>query len=59
MLRFVLSEIARPGLLINTEFFEPFPDAGSLVTTTFTVEGSKTRMVLAAAYPSMEVNSEC
>ena len=49
------TEISRPGLLINTEFFEPFPDAGSLVTTTFTVEGSKTRMVLTSVYPSLEV----
>ena len=49
------TEIARPALLINTEFFEPFPDAGSLVTTTFTVEGSKTRLVLTSAYPSKEI----
>jgi len=49
------TEIARPALLINMEFFEPFPDAGSLVTTTFTVEGNKTRMVLTSAYPSMKI----
>jgi uncharacterized protein YndB with AHSA1/START domain len=48
-------EIARPDRLVNTEFFEPFPDAGSVVTTTFTKEGSKTRMSLVSEYPSKEV----
>ncbi|MGV3710766.1 MAG: SRPBCC family protein [Gemmatimonas sp.] len=51
----VYQEIARPGRLVNTEIFEPYPDAGSTVTTTFTKEGAKTRMVVVSVYPSKEV----
>ena len=49
------SEIARPDRLVNTEFFEPFPDAGSDVITTLTVQNGKTRFALRCKYPSMEV----
>ena len=48
-------EITPPERLVNTEFFEPFPDAGSLVTTVLTEEGGKTRLTVTASYPSKEV----
>lgn len=48
-------EIARPGLLVNTEFFEPFPDAPSTVTTTFDEVNGKTHMSVTSVYPSIEV----
>ena len=48
-------EITPPERLVNTEFFEPFPDAGSLVTTVLTEEGGKTRVTVTASYPSKEV----
>lgn len=48
-------EIARPGLLVNTEFFEPFPDTPSTVTTTFDEVDGKTHMSVTSVYPSIEV----
>jgi uncharacterized protein YndB with AHSA1/START domain len=48
-------EIARPSRLVNTEFFEPYPDAGSLVVTELAEEGGKTRLMLTASYPSKDV----
>ena len=49
------SEIDRPDRLAYTEFFEPFPDAGSVVTTELSDENGKTRLVVTATYPSLEV----
>lgn len=51
----VYREITPPARLVFTEIFEPFPDAESVVTTELTQEDEKTRMVLTAVYPSMEV----
>ena len=51
----VYQEITPPERLVSTEFFEPFPDAGSVVTTVLTEEGGKTRMTVTARYPSKEV----
>lgn len=48
-------EIVAPERLVNTEFFAPYPDAGSLVTTTLTEENGKTRLTVTASYPSIEV----
>jgi uncharacterized protein YndB with AHSA1/START domain len=48
-------EIARPDRLVFTEIFEPYPDAGSLVTATFREEGGKTRLTVVAEYPSKDV----
>jgi uncharacterized protein YndB with AHSA1/START domain len=48
-------EIVPPERLVFTEIYEPFPDAESLVTTTLTIEGKKTRLTVTATYPSMEV----
>jgi uncharacterized protein YndB with AHSA1/START domain len=44
-----------PNRLVNTEFFEPYPDAGSQVTVDLTEEDGKTRMTVTATYPSRDV----
>ena len=51
----VYREIAPPDRLVYTEFFEPFPDVESVITTVFTEEGGKTRMTVTCSYPSTEV----
>jgi uncharacterized protein YndB with AHSA1/START domain len=48
-------EIDPPNRLVQTEFFEPFPDAGSVVTMVLTEERGKTRLTVTAVYPSKEV----
>ena len=45
-------EIDRPGRLVYTEIFEPFPDGGSLVTQLLTEERGKTRLTVTAKYDS-------
>ena len=51
----VNKEITPPARIVFTEIYEPFPDAESVVTATFTEEGSKTRLVVSVRYPSIEV----
>jgi len=51
----VYREIDRPGRLVFTEIYDPFPDAESVVTSVFTEEGGKTRLTVTALYPSLEV----
>jgi uncharacterized protein YndB with AHSA1/START domain len=51
----VYREIEAPGRLVYTEIYEPFPDAESVVTSTLTEEGGKTRLTITASYPSIEV----
>jgi uncharacterized protein YndB with AHSA1/START domain len=51
----VYREIAPPERIVYTEIFEPFPDAGSVVTAVLTEEGGKTRLTVDCAYPSREV----
>jgi uncharacterized protein YndB with AHSA1/START domain len=48
-------EVVPPERIVYTEIFEPFPDAGSLVTTVLTEEGNKTRLTLTCTYPSKDV----
>src|SRR5687768_6609922 len=38
-------EIAPPERLVFTEFYEPYPDAESVVTTVFSDENGKTRLM--------------
>lgn len=45
-------EIERPGRLVYTEIFEPFPDGGSLVTQLLDEEHGKTRLTVTARYDS-------
>lgn len=51
----VYREIAAPDRLVFTEIYDPFPDAESVVTSTFTEEQGKTRLTVTARYPSVEV----
>ena len=44
----VYHEISPPERLVNTEFFETFPDAGSVVTTVLSEEGGKIRLGVSA-----------
>jgi uncharacterized protein YndB with AHSA1/START domain len=48
-------EVAPPGRVVFTEFFEPFPDTESVVTAVLTEENGKTRITATVAYPSREV----
>ena len=48
-------EIAPPDRLVFTEIYDPFPDAGSLVSAVFTDEAGKTRITVTCTYPSLEV----
>ena len=48
-------EIAPPERLVYTEFFEPYPGEGSLITTVFTEEHGKTRMTVTCLYSSKDV----
>jgi len=51
----VYREIAAPERLVFTEIYEPFPDVESVVTTVLTEENGKTRLIVTALYPSVEV----
>jgi uncharacterized protein YndB with AHSA1/START domain len=51
----VYREINPPGRVVFTEIYAPFPDGGSVVTATLTEENGKTRLVVEAEYPSLEV----
>ena len=51
----VYQEIAPPDRLVFTEIFAPFPDSGSVITTTYTEERGKTRLRARCLYPSKEV----
>ena len=48
-------EIAPPGRLVFTEIFAEHPDNPSIVTTVFSEEGTKTRMIVTVDYGSKEV----
>ena len=48
-------EIDAPGRVVFTEFFEPFPDVESVVTSVLTEEGGKTRLTVTCLYPTMQV----
>ena len=47
-------EIDRPGRLLYTEIFEPFPDAASVVTQRLEEEQGKTRLTVTARYDSRQ-----
>jgi uncharacterized protein YndB with AHSA1/START domain len=51
----VYKEIDKPGRLVYTEIFEPYPDGESLVTQLLTDENGKTRLDLTAQYESLAV----
>lgn len=47
-------DIDRPGRLVYTEIFEPFPDAASVVTQRLDDEQGKTRLTVTARYDSRQ-----
>jgi uncharacterized protein YndB with AHSA1/START domain len=51
----VYREIQVTDRIVNTEIFEPFPDAVALVTTELAEERGKTRVTVSSSYPSLEV----
>jgi uncharacterized protein YndB with AHSA1/START domain len=51
----VYREIEAPQRVVFTEIFDPFPDAGSLVTSLLTEEEGKTRLTVTSLYPSRQV----
>jgi len=51
----VYREIVPPERVVFTEIYEPFPDAGSVVTAVLTEEGGKTRLTATCLYPSLDV----
>jgi uncharacterized protein YndB with AHSA1/START domain len=48
-------EVVPPERVVFTEIYEPFEDAGSLVTSVLTEEDGKTRLTVTAQYPSRDV----
>jgi len=48
-------EIDPPTRVVQTEVFEPYPDAGSTVTVMLAESGGKTTMTSRSLYPSKEV----
>jgi uncharacterized protein YndB with AHSA1/START domain len=48
-------EIVPPERVVQTECYEPFPDACSLVTMLLAEENGKTRITVTSVYPSKEV----
>ena len=51
----VYREVQAPERVVFTEIYEPFPDAESVVTSVLTEENGKTRLIVTAQYPSLEV----
>jgi uncharacterized protein YndB with AHSA1/START domain len=51
----VYREIDAPSHIVFTEIYEPFPDAESVVSSEYTDEGGKTRMVATIRYPSKDI----
>ncbi|MEW5847555.1 MAG: SRPBCC family protein [Myxococcota bacterium] len=51
-------EIDAPHRVVNTEIFDPFPDAAATVTVTLTENGGRTTMTSRSTYPSKEVRDQ-
>lgn len=51
-------ELDAPTRIVQTEIFDPFPDAVSVVTVTLTESGGKTRLQSRILYPSKEVREQ-
>src|SRR5262245_40415698 len=48
-------EIAPPHRLVYTEIYDPFPDAGALVTLTMEERDGRTTMICSSVFPSAEI----
>jgi len=54
----VYREIDAPSRVVFTEVFDPFPDAGAIVTAELVSEGrNRTRIIVSAIYPTEEVRN--
>lgn len=51
-------EIEAPHRVVQTEIFDPFPDAVSVVTVLLTESGGKTTLTSRSRYPSQEVRDQ-
>lgn len=51
-------EIQAPTKVVQTEIFDPFPDAVSTVTTLLVESGGETKMTVRSVYPSQEVRDQ-
>jgi uncharacterized protein YndB with AHSA1/START domain len=51
-------EIEAPYRLVQTEIFDPFPDAASVVTVVLTESGGKTILTSRSLYPSQEIRDQ-
>jgi uncharacterized protein YndB with AHSA1/START domain len=51
-------EVDPPHRIVQTEFFDPFPDAGSIVTVTLTEQGGRTTLTSRAQYPSKAIRDQ-
>jgi uncharacterized protein YndB with AHSA1/START domain len=50
-----IREMDPPSRMVHTETYAAFPDAESVITTTFSIEAGKTRLTAVCRYPSAEV----
>jgi uncharacterized protein YndB with AHSA1/START domain len=50
-----IMEVTPPERVVYTEIFEPYPDAGSVITATLKEERGKTRLTVNCVYPSRKV----
>ena len=48
-------EIVAPERIVQTEIFEPFPDAPAVNTTVLSEENGKTRVTVTSVYPSKDI----
>ena len=48
-------EIVAPERIVQTEIFEPYPDAAAVNTTLLIEENGRTRVTVTSVYPSKEV----
>ncbi|MFM2416229.1 MAG: hypothetical protein RL385_952 [Pseudomonadota bacterium] len=51
-------EIEAPTKVVQTEVFDPFPDAGSVVTVTLKESAGKTTLTSRSLYPSKEIRDQ-
>lgn len=51
-------ELDPPHRIVQTEVFDPFPDAGSVVTVTLTEHAGRTTLTSRVRYPSRDVRDQ-
>jgi uncharacterized protein YndB with AHSA1/START domain len=51
-------ELDPPHRIVQTEVFDPFPDAGSVITVTLTEQGERTTLTSHVRYPSKAIRDQ-